>query len=81
MEIAKYVANNALILIPVLYIIGCIVKGIDKVPDKYIPIILLPIGIGFTTLIMGVKVEAFIQGILVVGASVYTNQVIKQCSK
>ena len=81
MDIIKYITDNALILIPVIYIIGCIIRGIDKTPNKYIPIILLPAGIGFSVAMMGFNVKSVIQGILVVGASVYTNQVIKQCGK
>ncbi|MEG1256046.1 phage holin family protein [Clostridium sp.] len=82
MEFFNYVTENALILIPVLYIIGMILRGTEKVPNKYIPIILLPIGIG---LAMGVMksfgVDAIIQGVLVTGASVYANQIVKQSKK
>jgi len=82
MEFFSYITENALILIPVLYIIGMILKGIEKINDKYIPIILLPAGI---LLSMGVmhsfSADAIIQGVLVTGASVYTNQLVKQSQK
>ena len=45
MEILNYIMDNALILIPVLLVLGKIVKGTEKIPDKWIPLILLPIGI------------------------------------
>ena len=38
MEILSYITENALILIPVLLIIGRILKGIEKIPDKWIPL-------------------------------------------
>lgn len=82
MEMLKdYVMENALILIPVIYVLGMMLKGTEKVPDKYIPIILLPIGIILAMLIVGFTVNGFIQGVLVVGVAVYANQLIKQALK
>lgn len=82
MDFFSYITENALILIPVLYIIGMILKGIEKINDKYIPVILLPVGI---LLSMGVmhsfSVDVIIQGVLVTGASVYANQLVKQSQK
>lgn len=82
MEMLKdYVMENALILIPVVYVLGMMLKGTEKVPDKYIPIILLPIGIILAMLIVDFTVNGFIQGVLVVGVAVYANQLIKQALK
>lgn len=80
-NILNYIVENALILIPVLYVLGSILKGTSKIDDKYIPIILLPIGIAFSIAIMGINVNAVIQGILVTGVTVYGNQLIKQATK
>ena len=77
----EYIIENCLILIPVLYVIGAILKGIDIIKDKYIPLILLPIGIVLAIAIQGFNVNAVIQGILVVGVTVYGNQLFKQISK
>ncbi|MEG2290350.1 MAG: phage holin family protein [Clostridium sp.] len=82
MEFLNYITENALILIPVLYIIGMILSGTERVPNKYIPVILLPIGIGLAMGIMkSFSADAIIQGVLVTGASVYTNQIVKQIKK
>ena len=81
MEILNLITENALIFIPVIYIIGMMLKGLEKVQDKFIPLILLPIGVALAILSMGLCVEAFIQGVLVVGAAVYTNQLVKQIQK
>ena len=35
MEFMNYIAENALILIPVLYIIGTFLKGLEYINDKY----------------------------------------------
>jgi hypothetical protein len=81
MEFAQYITQNALILIPVLYIIGMIVKNTEKVDDKYIPLVLLIAGIAGAIGIMGINGNAVVQGVLVTGATVYTNQIIKQSTK
>ena len=81
MEILKYITENALILIPVLLIIGQIIKSIEKIPDKYIPLILLPLGIVGAMVLGGWTVDSAIQGILVTGVSVYGNQIVKQLKK
>ncbi|MDU7442035.1 MAG: phage holin family protein [Clostridium sp.] len=65
----------------ILYIIGMIIKNTDKISDKYIPLILLVFGIAGSMGIIGVNANAVIQGVLVTGATVYTNQLIKQTGK
>lgn len=81
MEILNYIVDNALILIPALVIIGAIVKHIAVIPDKFIPLILLVFGVGGALALMGPTVDAVIQGILVTGAAVYGNQIVKQLGK
>lgn len=81
MDFTQYIAQNALILIPVLYILGIIIKGTEQISDKYIPIILLIIGILGAVGIMGISANSVVQGVLVTGAAVYTNQLIKQTNK
>ena len=77
----QYITENALILIPVLNIIGVILKDTKKIPDKYIPIILLGFGILGTVAVMGLSPEGVVQGGLVTGTAVYGNQVVKQLNK
>lgn len=81
MEIISYIKEEGLILIPVLYILGMILKGIKKIPDKYIPLILLAIGCSLSLMLLGLSVSSFIQGVLLTGVTVYGNQVAKQLSK
>ena len=77
----EFVTENALLLIPVLNIIGAIIKNTEKIPDKYIPIILLFFGILGAVAILGLSPESVVQGILVTGTAVYGNQVVKQIKK
>lgn len=81
MDFMNFIMEKSLILIPALYIVGCILKKANFIKDKYIPIILLPLGILGATAISGISVESIIQGILVTGATVYSNQVCKQMKK
>lgn len=81
MEILSYIMENALVLIPVLVIIGQIVKNIQAIPDKWIPLILLPLGIAGALALGGLSVDSVVQGILVTGAAVYGNQIVKQLGK
>lgn len=74
----EYIVENALVLIPVLNIIGMIIKNTEKINDKYIPLILLFFGVVGTIAILGLSPHSVVQGVLVTGASVYGNQVVKQ---
>lgn len=85
-EFKDFISPELLVLVPVLYIIGMGVKKTTLIPDKFIPIILGACGIVLSCLWVlgtnGVSIvgifTAITQGILVAGASVYINQLIKQ---
>lgn len=81
MDFLNYIIDNVLILIPVLYIIGTFLKGLDIINDKYIPLILMAFSITFSIAILGLNVDSIIQGILITGATVLSNQLIKQSKK
>lgn len=92
--IQNYVKPELLVVAIVLYFIGIGVKNTEKISDKYIPIILGIIGIlisaiyvvatsafnGYQSVLMAIF-TSIVQGILVAGLSVYTNQLIKQAKK
>lgn len=82
-DLLSYVKEYALILIPVLYVVGMILKNIGNeiIPDKYIPIILLIIGIGSSMGLNGLGMDSLIQGVLVTGVTVYANQLFVQAKK
>ena len=81
MDIATYVIEKCLVLVPALLVLGSILKGTEKVKDKYIPVILLPLGIAGAIALGGFTVDSVIQGILVTGAAVYCNQLFVQGKK
>lgn len=93
MKFQEYIKPELLILIPVLFLIGLAIKK-SALSDKFIPFILGGIGIVLsalylvaTTTMSGTQeiatamFTAITQGILVAGASVYADQLIKQAKK
>ncbi len=93
MELMEYIKPELLVLIPVLYLIGIAVKN-SEIANKYIPLILGGVSIvlsalwTFATSDMGGSSDvvmaiftAITQGVLIAGASVYVNQIIKQTGK
>ena len=81
MEFLNYISDNALVLIPVIYIVGMFLKGLEGVSDKYIPFVLMFVSIAFSVAMLGLNVDSIIQGILIAGATVLYNQLIKQSKK
>lgn len=76
-DLTKYITEQALILIPVLYVLGMIIKR-SAIKDNYIPWILLLLGVALAFMVMGLSVDAFIQGVLVTGTTIGLHQLIKQ---
>ena len=81
MEFLNYISDNALVLIPVIYIVGMFLKGLEGVSDKYIPFVLMFISIAFSVAMLGLNVDSIIQGILIAETTVLSNQLIKKKKK
>lgn len=89
MNFNDYVLPELLILVPVLYGLGAVIKNTEKIKDNYIPALLTLCGVVLSCLYVigtqGISAEAvftsIVQGILVAAAAVYANQLIKQSSK
>lgn len=74
----EYIVEQALIVIPVLLILGAIIKNTPNIKDWLIPYILLGLGVIFTVALTGFNIDSIIQGVLVSGAAVFGNQLYKQ---
>lgn len=90
----EYIKPELLILAIVLYFVGIGIKNTEIIKDKYIPLILGILGIIISAIyviatssvtgyqdILTIIFTSIVQGILVAGASVYVNQLIKQIKK
>src|SRR5699024_922603 len=75
----NYIVEDGLILIPVLYIIGEIIKQTLIIKDKWIPLILLFFGVLFSVLLLNdPMINNIIKGILITGEKVFYDQVKKK---
>ena len=92
--IKEYIKPELLILAIVLYFLGVAIKNTEVIKDKYIPLVLGLVGIIFSAIyvvatstiasyqdILTIIFTSIVQGIIVAGASVYVNQLIKQNNK
>ena len=92
--IKEYIRPELLILAIVLYFLGMAIKNTEVIKDKYIPLVLGFVGILFSAIyvvatssvasyqdVLTIIFTSIVQGILVAGASVYVNQLIKQSEK
>ena len=80
MNISDYLFEQGLAVIPLLNVIGKIIKETKFVSDRYIPVILLVIGIACAFGLMGISADSAIQGVLLTGTAVFGNQIVKQFS-
>lgn len=78
MDFVQYITQNALILIPVLYILGTFLKNTTSIQDWLIPWILTALGIIGGLFLVEFNINGIIQGILVAGVTVLGNQLLKQ---
>ena len=91
--VKEYISPELFILVPVLYILGIVIKK-SIIKDKLIPILLGLISILLTGLYLFATVEfnnikevlmiiftTLTQGILIAAVSVYFNQIYKQLKK
>lgn len=83
MDLTKFVAEDMLVLVAVIYVVGLILKGLKFkfTKDNYIPAILLVIAILLSIFKRGFTFDAITQGVIVTGVAVYVNQIYKQTIK
>lgn len=82
MEIINFIIEEGLIMIPVLYIIGEIIKFTGVLNNKWIPLTLLIFSLLFTPLLLGgFTPDNIVQAVLVTGVTVLGDQLIKQSGK
>lgn len=93
MDFTSYIEPELLITVPVLYVLGTMIKR-SELSDKYIPIILGVMGIILATVysfigneinstdaVLSIIFAGVTQGLLCASASVYANNVLKQMKK
>lgn len=77
-QITELLTPEMLIVVVALILIGLALKQTPKVQDWLIVWILPIVGIVFSLFLLGVHIEAVLQGILAAGAAVLIHQMWKQ---
>lgn len=78
-ELVKYIVGEGIVMVPVLYIIGEIVKEAEMFNPRFLPLALLLISMTLTPLLMGgYSAHNVVQAILVTGASVLYYETKKE---
>lgn len=77
----SYLDPKMLVVIVVLWVLGTLFKLSPIIADKWIIWVLTLVSLALAALMFGFTDQAFVQGIIAVGISVYGNQLIKQSSK
>lgn len=88
-SITEYISDGYVILVPVLYILGNFIKRSEKINNRYIPLILMGLGIVLGIVfalsrdktILCAIINGTVQGILTAGVAVLSDQIVKQMSK
>lgn len=78
MELEQFIIQEALFIVPVLWILGYMLKKTPKVQDWTIPYILLIVGLALALWTLGFTPAAVAQGFLVTGAAVLGHQLVTQ---
>lgn len=84
-----WIYEELLLLIPALYGLGIVLKHMEIINDKFIPIILTVVSVALSCLVVlsmdGVSAESIfngvVQGIVCAAVTVYSNQLYKQTTK
>lgn len=90
MDTTNYIKTELLILVPVLNMIGALIKT-SQIKNKYIPSLLTLIAIAFCMMYSFIQKEektfltfifdTIIQGLLISSMSIYGHQLLKQTRK
>ena len=77
-NLISFIPEQLLILVAALYVLGLGFKKYKQLDNKYIPVVLLILGIGFSVWMLGLNADAVLQGVICWGISIGINQTYKQ---
>lgn len=77
-----FIVENALQMVPALWIVGKFVKKSELIKDKYIPFVVMGVSLVLTPLTLGgFTADNIVQALLVAGGAVLGNEIAKQSLK
>ncbi|MGO0861757.1 phage holin family protein [Clostridioides difficile] len=77
-NLISFIPEQLLVLVAALYILGFGCKTYKKLDNKYIPVVLLMLSVGFSVWMLGLNPNAVLQGVICWGISIGVNQTYKQ---
>ncbi|MDI7814923.1 phage holin family protein [Clostridioides difficile] len=77
-NLISFIPEQLLILVAALYVAGAGCKKYKQLDNKYIPVVLLILGVGFSVWMLGLNADAVLQGVICWGISIGINQTYKQ---
>ncbi|CZR97808.1 MULTISPECIES: phage holin family protein [Clostridioides] len=77
-NLISFIPEQLLILVAALYILGFGCKKYKQLDNKYIPVVLWILGVGFSVWMLGLNADAVLQGVICWGISIGINQTYKQ---
>lgn len=77
-NLISFIPEQLLLLVVALNVLGFGFKKYKQLDNKYIPVILLVLGVTFSIWMLGFKPTSILQGILCWGVAIGANQVYKQ---
>ncbi|UDN56905.1 MULTISPECIES: phage holin family protein [unclassified Clostridioides] len=77
-NLISFIPEQLLILVAALYVVGAGCKKYKQLDNKYIPVVLLALGIGFSVWMLGLNPTSVLQGVICWGISIGINQTYKQ---
>lgn len=77
-ELISYVPAELGILVATLWAMGYFIKNTNKIPDPYIPFILIVLGIAGAVSLQGFSTLAILQGVVCASVSVLGKNIVKQ---
>lgn len=78
MNIDALIDKKALPFLPVLLILGNILKSFEFIPDEFIPVIIIISSIIITGIYLGFTKQSILQGIFLGASAIGMHQVPKQ---
>ncbi|HBF2208120.1 phage holin family protein [Clostridioides difficile] len=77
-NLISFIPEQLLLLVVALNVLGFGFKKYKQLDNKYIPVVLLILGIGFSVWMLGLNADAVLQGVICWGISIGINQTYKQ---
>ncbi|HHI5793441.1 TPA: phage holin family protein [Clostridioides difficile] len=77
-NLISFIPEQLLLLVVALNVLGFGFKKYKQLDNKYIPVVLLILGIGFSIWMLGLNPVAVLQGVICWGVAIGINQTYKQ---